>query len=109
MNNIENIFDREVLNNKGIVIVYFWAEWCSKCKIASPMFEKIKEETPNIKFCKLNIDKDKNNTAKKLGVMTLPTIIIFNNGIEINRLIGLINEKELKEFIKENVTIDKVQ
>lgn len=93
-------FNDEILNYKGLAIIDFWASWCGPCKMFSPIFEKVSKEFKNIKFCKLNVDYDKNNICKKYGVMSIPTIILFKDGIEIKKNVGFINEEELKKFLE---------
>ena len=91
-------FDEEILNNKGLSIVDFWAPWCGPCRMFSPVFEKVSKDTDNIKFYKLNVDNNR-EIAKKCGVMSIPTIILFDKGKEVKRNIGLLNEEELKKFL----------
>ena len=100
MININNNFKDEVIKHKGLCAVDFWAPWCGPCKMFGPIFEELSEKTDNIKFCKLNVDEDNDNTCKKYGIMTIPTIILFNNGEEIKRNVGLIDSQTLKSFLE---------
>ena len=99
MINVEKNFNDEVINNKGITIVDFWAPWCGPCKMFGPIFESAKEEHNNIKFCKFNVDEDDKNITKELGIMSIPTIIVFNDGKEIKRNIGFMNEDDFNNFL----------
>ena len=99
---INNNFSKEVINNKGLTIVDFWAPWCGPCKMIGPIFEKVSNSFNNIKFCKLNIDEDNENVSKDFGVMSIPTIILFKDGVEIKRHIGFLDENSLTKFL-ENV------
>ena len=99
---IENNFKEEVLNNKGISVVDFWAPWCGPCKMFGPIFESVSEIKKDIKFCKLNVDEDSENISKEYGVMSIPTIILFKDGKEINRNIGFMDEDLLINFLEEN-------
>ena len=101
MINIEKNFNEEVINNKGLTIVDFWAPWCGPCKLFGPIFEKVKENYTNIKFCKFNVDEDTNNICKDFGIMSIPTIVVFKDGIEIKRNIGFISEDDLNTFLEE--------
>lgn len=101
MLNVEKNFKEEVIDNKGITIVDFWAPWCGPCKMFGPIFEGAKENYDNIKFCKFNVDEDKNNVSKDFGVMSIPTVIAFKDGKEIKRNIGFMTEDNLNEFLEE--------
>ena len=101
MINIEKNFNEEVINNKGITIVDFWAPWCGPCKMFGPIFEGAKEKHSDIKFCKLNVDEDINNVSKDFGVMSIPTVIAFKDGKEVKRNIGFMNSDDLNDFLEE--------
>lgn len=101
MVNIENNFNEQVINNKGLTIVDFWAPWCGPCKMFGPIFENISNIKSDIKFCKLNVDEDSQDISKEYGVMSIPTIILFKNGKEIKRNIGFMDEDTLIEFLGE--------
>ena len=85
--------------SKKITLVDFYAEWCNPCKVLLPLLEAYENEIENVNFCKINVDKNK-DIAKKYGVMSIPTIILFKDGIEVKRNVGLINKEELNTFIK---------
>jgi len=101
MINVEKNFNEEVIKNKGLTIVDFWAPWCGPCKMFGPIFESAKENHNNIKFCKFNVDEDTDDISKDFGVMSIPTIILFKDGKEIKRNIGFMNEDDLNTFLEE--------
>ncbi len=87
-------------NNKPIIID-FYGDWCAPCKTFAPKFEKVSKEFDNIDFAKYDIDEDEKVLSIKLEIRSVPTIIIFNKGEEVDRIIGDVPEEELKEKMKE--------
>ncbi len=93
-------FKSEVLEGDGKVLVDFWAPWCGPCKMQTPILEKIaKSGDLNVKITKLNTDENP-ETAQNFGIHSIPTIIIFEKGSEVERLIGVQPENILKEKLK---------
>jgi thioredoxin 1 len=74
----ESTFEQEVLQAGELVLVDFWAEWCGPCHAVSPVLDKIAEER-NIKVVKVNIDEEQ-GLAQRYGVMSIPNMILFENG-----------------------------
>ena len=87
-------FNEEVLNSDKITIVDFYADWCGPCKMMSPIIDKIAEENDNIKVGKLNVDEAQ-DIAVKYNVMSIPTIIIFKNGNEYKRFVGVTSKSDI--------------
>jgi len=87
-------FNEEVLNSDKTTIVDFYADWCTPCKMMSPVIDKIAEENDNIKVGKLNVDEAQ-DIAVKYNVMSIPTIIIFKNGLEHKRFVGVTSKSEI--------------
>lgn len=93
--------DKEDFNDiisNGKVVVDFFATWCGPCKMLGPVFEKVSDEVNDVKFVKLDVDKF-NDIAREYGVMSVPTLILFENGKEIRKEIGFMSEDKLKDFI----------
>lgn len=101
MINVEKTFKNEVIENKGISVVDFWAPWCGPCKMFGPIFEKTDSKYEDIKFCKLNVDEDSNEISRDFGVMSIPTIIAFKDGKEIKRNVGFLSQDDLEQFLEE--------
>lgn len=91
-------FDKEVLQAEGTVLVDFWASWCGPCRMISPAVEKISEEHPEVKVCKVNID-DEQELAIKYGVMSIPTLMVVKNGEVVNTAVGLRPKEEIEELL----------
>lgn len=91
----ENGFDDLI---KDTAIVDFYATWCGPCKMFGPVFEEASQES-DINFIKIDVDKD-SDIARRYGVMTIPTIILFKDGEEVKRNIGYMSKEELIDFMK---------
>lgn len=95
----EKDFEEKVLKSKKRVLVDFYAEWCGPCKMLSPVIEKLSEETDEYEFVKINVDNAE-NISRRYGVMSIPTLIVFENGNELKKSVGFKSLNELKEFLK---------
>ena len=91
-------FDKDVLKNKEICVVDFWAPWCGPCKMFGPIFESVEKEVTDKKFYKVNVDENE-EICKQYGVMSIPTTIIFKDGKEIKKNVGFMDEDSFKEFV----------
>lgn len=87
-------FENEIVNSEKPVLVDFWASWCGPCKMLSPIVDEVSEETDKVKVCKINID-DYPELAKKYRVMSIPTLIVMENGKEIKRSVGVIPKDDI--------------
>ena len=89
-------FEKEVVKSDKPVLVDFWAPWCMPCKIIAPAVEAIADEMKSdIKVMKLNVDEAP-DVATELSIMNIPTLVIFKEGREAARIIG-VNSKEAIE------------
>lgn len=85
--------------NGGIVVVDFSAEWCGPCKIMGPVFKEASSEIEDVKFGKVDIEKD-GELAQKFQVMNVPTLIFFKEGEQVDRTVGVLEKKELVKKLK---------
>ncbi len=96
-----NEFINEVENKKGTVVVDFFATWCGPCKMLSPVYdslgEQMKEKT---EFLKVDIDQSM-ELAQRFSVTTVPTVIVFKDGKEMDRLVGFIPKNNLQDKVEE--------
>ena len=93
----ENL-DKEVMQAEGTVLIDFWAAWCGPCRMIAPAVEKIAEERPDVKVCKVNID-DEQELAIKYGVMSIPTLMVVKNGEIVNTAVGLRPKEEIEALL----------
>lgn len=94
--NLDNTnFRTEVIDNKGIVLVDFWADWCGPCKMLAPILEEVAMET-DTRICKVNVDESA-ELSREYEIRTIPTMIIFKDGVKIDQIIGLKEKNELLE------------
>lgn len=92
-------FKKEVLSSKLPVLVDFWAPWCGPCKMIAPQIKAIaKQYEGKLKVCKLNID-EASEIATAYTVMSIPTVMLFENGKIMEKRVGVINKKDLEKFI----------
>lgn len=81
-------FETEVLKSKIPVLVDFWASWCMPCKMLAPIIKEIADEFQGkIKVCKLNVE-EASATSVEYSIMSIPTLIIFRDGEEKDRIVG---------------------
>lgn len=96
----DSSFEKEVLKSKRPVLVDFWAPWCMPCKMVAPILHEIQEECQgSLKIVKINTDENQ-EVASNFGIMGIPTLILFNNGQEIDRVVGAVPKKKIMKMLE---------
>ena len=94
-------FINKVLNSEKPVLVDFWAEWCGPCKMIAPILEEIaSEQEEHIDIAKLNVDEAA-DVARRFEVMSIPTLILFDNGVPTKRIVGAKSKDALLDDLSE--------
>ncbi len=96
-------FESDVLNSDTPVLVDYWAEWCSPCKMIAPILDEIAGEySGSVKVCKLDIDSNQ-ATPAKYGIRGIPTLMLFKNGQVEATKVGALSKSQLAEFLDGNI------
>lgn len=91
-------FETEVLKSDKTVLLDFWASWCMPCRMLSPVVDEIAEENSNIKVGKVNVD-EQIELAQKFGIMSIPTLVVFKNGKNVDSSVGVKSKAEILSMI----------
>lgn len=92
-------FKKEI--ETGKVLVDFYADWCGPCKMLGPILEEFAKENDDVKIVKINVDEHE-DLSREFGVMSIPTLILFENGTLVKQNVGFVSKELLNEWIKTN-------
>src|SRR5690242_12831912 len=91
----DTTFENEVINAEKTVLVDFWAPWCGPCRAVSPILAELaNEHESRLKVVKVNVD-DNQKYAFKLGIMTVPTMVVFKDGQPVDKIIGAMPKRNI--------------
>ncbi len=94
----KNNFQDEVMNSDKKVLLDFWAPWCGPCRMVVPLVEEIAVERPDIKVGKINVDENP-ELASRFGIMSIPTLLVLENGQIVNKAMGARPKKAILEML----------
>ena len=95
----EENFEKEVLQSKQPVLVDFWAEWCGPCQMLAPVLEEVSNEVSQGKIAKVNVEEC-SRLAEQYKIMNIPTLILFKNGVEQERVIGRAGKENILQLFE---------
>ena len=101
----DSSFEKDVLGSSKPVLVDFWAQWCTPCRMLAPTVEAVAQqfsETANV--VKLNVD-DNPSTAQRYGIKGIPTLILFREGKEVERVVGATSKESITRMIDKYVSV----
>ena len=99
----ESDFDQVVLQSKTPVLVDFWAEWCGPCRTLAPIVETSAEQYRDaVQVFKLNVDNS-SSVARRYGIQGIPTLIFFQDGVEKERIVGLVSQEKISDAIERHL------
>lgn len=97
----KNNFKEEVLDYKGMLLVDFYADWCGPCKMLRKVLDEIVLENDNYKIVSVNVDSE-DELALEYNIMSIPCLILFKDGKEIKRSVGLRSKSEILDLFGGN-------
>ncbi|HKO41878.1 MAG TPA: thioredoxin [Pyrinomonadaceae bacterium] len=101
----DSSFEQDVLQSAKPVLVDFWAEWCAPCRMIGPIIDQIASEfASSATVVKLNVD-DNTASAQRFGIKGIPTLILFSEGKEVERVVGATSKDAITRIIEKYVSV----
>jgi thioredoxin 1 len=101
----DSSFEQDVLQSTKPVLVDFWAEWCAPCRMIGPIIDQIASDfASSATVVKLNVD-DNTSSAQRYGIKGIPTLILFSEGKEVERVVGATSRDSITRIIEKYVSV----
>ena len=98
-------FQEKVIDQQGVTVVDFWAEWCGPCRMVGPIVEQLAQSLKGkVKVSKLNVDQNQ-DIAEKYNIQSIPSLVLFKNGNEIARIVGFSPKEKYEKFVNNALNI----
>lgn len=98
-------FETTVLKNDKLSVIDFWAEWCGPCRMVGPTLEQLAQSLEGkVKVSKLNVDQNQ-EIAMKYNIQSIPSLVLFKNGNEVARIVGLSSKEKYETFVNNALNV----
>ena len=93
-------FSEEIERHEGLCVIDLYADWCGPCKMLAPMLEELEKEYPDVKFCKINVDEER-ELAAEFRVESIPMVAFVKNDTFLDMSVGLVPKEKLVSLLEE--------
>lgn len=100
LNVTTDAFQKEVIEQEGLVVIDLWANWCGPCRMLAPILDELEAEYPDVKFCKINVDEEP-ALAETFKVQSIPMVAFVKNDVFLDMSIGYVPKEKLQAMIEE--------
>lgn len=101
----DSSFEKDVLQASKLILVDFWAEWCAPCRMLAPTIDAVAEQfADSAGVVKLNVDEN-TATAQRYGIKGIPTLILFSQGKEVERVVGATSRDSISRMIEKHAVV----